>query len=301
MLDEPNWDDIRCFVTAVRFGSLTEASQELRISTATIGRKIDKLEAAFGFKLLKRSTTGTILTEAGATILAYAEPGARQLMQISRVARALRTGPLRVPIRISSTEPIIAEVLAPRIDGLLSAHPDLKIEFDVNTSISNLNSGEADIAIRLAEPKSDTLMVRKLPSIKLGLFCSSGYLAGRSPSSLSLEHEKLLWLDSRYGSIPENIWIIERNLEASVRLRSSSVRALHNAVLADAGIALLPIYSAESLGLTRLPDSNLNLPKRQPWLTFHRDTHSHKQMKIVRDWIFRSCRTAFAVRANNVD
>lgn len=288
---EPDWNAVRCFVAVCRTGSLTEAAVQLNLSIATIGRRIDSLEAALGVKLLLRGPTGTKPTEAGEAILQYAEPGARQLMQIARVARALAAGPQDTPIRVSSTEPMIADVLAPNIPALLAEHPGLRIEFDVSNAISNLNSGEADIAIRLADPKSETLIARRLPAIELGLFCSKTYLRGREAHVLDLSCERLLWLDSRYGRIPENAWMADHGLEHAAVLRSSSVRALQQAAEAGAGIALLPVFSARKEGLVQVQAPAL--PKRQPWLVFHRDTRRNPRMKAARDWINQSCEAAF--------
>lgn len=289
---EPDWDDLKCFVAIARHGSLTEAGAALGVSPATIGRRIDGLEKALGLTLVKRHHAGAVLTQAGEAILACAEPGARHLAQVARVARAYRAIPQDTPIRVSSTESMIADVLAPRIGELLDAAPHLRIEFVVSNELSNLNNGEADIAIRLSAPKSDTLLTRKLPAIRLGLFCSKAYLGKRKADALVLTDERLLWLDPRYGPIPENNWITEQDLEHAVRLRSSSVRALHNAVAANAGIAPLPVFSAARSDFVEIAAPPL--PKRHPWLVFHRDTRDNKPMKTVRDWIAQSCRIAFA-------
>ncbi len=288
---EPDWNAIRCFVAVCRTGSLTEAAATLNLSIATVGRRIDSLETALGVKLLMRGPTGAKPTEAGRAILIYAEPGARQLTQIARAARALAVGPQDTPIRISSTEPMIADVLAPNIPALLAAHPGLRLEFDVSNALSNLNSGEADIAIRLADPQSDNLIARRLPAIELGLFCSGSYLAGRDAEALDLSSERLLWLDPRYGRIPENVWIMDHGLEHAAVVRSSSVRALQHAAEAGAGIAPLPAFSASTRGLVRIHAPGL--PKRQPWLVFHRDTRRNPRMKAARDWINQSCEAAF--------
>lgn len=290
-LAEPNWEAIKGFVAVARRGSLTEASAELGVSIATLGRRIDGLESELGLKLLRRGPTGTQVTDAGRAVLEHADKGARHMAQIVRVARALVSGPLETPVRISSTEPVISDVLAPRVGSVLERSPGLRLELEVSTDITNLNAGEADIAIRLANPRTETLIARRLPVVRLGLFCSKAYLAGRAPSCLRLSDEHLLWLDARYGDIPENRWIRERGLEPALVLRSSSIRALHRAAEAGAGIAPLPHYSAAPAGLVEVPTSGL--PARQPWLVFHRDTRTNARMRCVRDWVSACCRAAF--------
>ena len=286
-----DWNSVNCFVAVCREGSMSDAAHRLNISVATVGRRIEALEASLGLQLLARGPSGTTPTDAGLAILKYAEPGARQIAQISRAARALKVGPPIAAVRISSTEPMIADVLAPNIGQILNERPGLKIELEVTNALSDLNSGATDIAVRLAAPTSETLIARRLPPIKLGLYCSADYLDGRDPNDLDLANESLLWIDPKFGAIAENVWIMDQGLEARAILRSSSVRSLQNAALSGIGIAPLPVFTAEKCGLLRI--AGPALPKRNPWLVFHRDTRRNPQMKHVRDWIHDACRKAY--------
>jgi DNA-binding transcriptional LysR family regulator len=289
---EPSWDAIRCFVAVSQCQSLSGAALELDMSVATLGRRIDSLEADLGLKLLRRGPTGVQLTEQGSAILKLADPGARQLAQVVRAARSLQLGPELPPIRISATEPLIADVLAPRLAALLAQAPEARIELEVSNALADLNSGASDLAIRMSNPADETLVARRLPTIRLGLFCSKSYLAGRNPEQLRLQDERLLWLDSQYGDIPENVWLKASGLESAVLMRSSSIRSLHNAAVSGSGIAPLPVYSAVAANLVGIPGPAL--PARQPWLVFHRDTRSIKRLQVVRDWVFDCCVSTFA-------
>jgi DNA-binding transcriptional LysR family regulator len=62
---EPSWDAIRCFVAVSQCQSLSGAALQLDMSVATLGRRIDSLEADLGLKLLRRGPTGVQLTEQG--------------------------------------------------------------------------------------------------------------------------------------------------------------------------------------------------------------------------------------------
>lgn len=291
-MTEPSWDAIRCFLAVARCRSLSGAALELDMSIATLGRRIDSLEADLGLKLFRRSTVGMSLTDSGAAILKLAEPGARQLAQVVRAARSLQAGPKLSPVRISATEAFVADVLAPRLDALLERAPEARIELEVSNALADLNSGTSDLAIRMSNPADDMLIARRLPSIRLGLFCSKSYLAGRNPEQLRLHAERLLWLDSHYGDIPENLWLESNELESAVLMRSSSMRSLHNAAVSGVGIAPLPVYSAAAAGLVEI--TGPAIPPRQPWLVFHRDTRSVKRLQVVRDWVFDCCVNAFA-------
>ena len=285
MISDPaiDWEAIRCFVAVARRGSLSEAAEELGMSIPTISRRIDSLEAQLGLKLLMRGPRGASLTEAGQAILQVAEPGARHLSQVARRARALQEGPNLPSVRISATEGVVADILAPRLASLRALDPAIAIDLEVSNDIADLNAGRTDVAIRMVRPVEDTLIARRLPPIRLGLFASPAYLGGKDLDRLVLQEEHLLWLDRSYGEIAENVWLKAQGLEPIIRFSTSSVRALLTAASQGVGIAPLPTYTALAAGLIEVP--HRPMPDRQPWLVFHRDTKTNARLQMVRDWI----------------
>ncbi len=287
-----DWEAVRCFVEVARRGSLSEAAIELGLSIPTLSRRIDGLEAQLDLLLLRRGPRGAHLTEAGHAILQVAEPGARQLSQIARRARALQDGPNLPSVRISATEAVIADVLAPRLASLRAQDASISIDLEVSNDIADLNAGRTDMAIRMMRPLEETLMARRLPAIRLGLFASQDYLNGKDLNRLVLQEEHLLWLDRQYGDIAENLWLKAQGLDATIRFCSSSVRSLLNAAVAGVGIAPLPAFAALQAGLIEIPLRIL--PDRQPWLVFHRDTKTNARLQLVRDWIVTCFKEALA-------
>lgn len=294
MIDEQaiDWEGLRSFVVVARCGSLSEAANQLAVSVATISRRLDSLEEQLGLRLFQRGPRGAALTGAGQTILAVAEPGARHLGQIARLARALQDGPNLPSVRISATEAVIADVLAPRLAQLRADDPAIRIDLEVSNDIANLNAGRTDVAIRMVQPHEESLVARRLPVIRMGLFASQSYLAGRNPHSITLASEDLIWLDPAYGDIAENLWLKAQGLEGQVCFTSSSVRSLQNAAVAGVGIAPLPAYAAKAAGLVEIPQSGL--PERIPWLVFHRDTRTTPRLQRVRHWIVASFKQAIS-------
>jgi hypothetical protein len=121
---------------------------------------------------------------------------------------------------------------------LFAVAPDIRIDLSATTDVVSLAAREADIAVRFARPVGDSLIVRKLPAVELGLFAAKSYLAGRRPADLDLRRERLLGFDSSYGQIVEVAWMKASGLDRSVVVHTSSMRALINAVAAGSGVAL---------------------------------------------------------------
>lgn len=282
------WDDLRCFVAVATAGTLSGGAKQLAISVPTIGRRLDALEASLGIRLVDRSPAGIQLTKSGIEILALAQAGASHFDEIHRVAAALRMADWPDPVRVSATEPIVSDILAPSVHLLFRADPNIRIDLQSATENARLASREADLAIRLSRPKGDSLVARKLAALPMSLYASRSYLRDRDPTAVDLLRERILAFNESYGQIPEIEWISDLGLGARVVLSTSSTRALVNAVRAGAGIALLPdVFARNTDDLVKLK-SKVMMPVRTPWLLVHRDLRSVKQLRVVRSWIVRA-------------
>lgn len=134
----------------------------------------------------------------------------------------------------------------------------------------SLTGREADVAVRMSRPEGNSLLAKKLPEQRLGLFASAAYLRGRDPALLNLGSERLIVYDDSYGRLPELEWLVAAGLERQVAMRTGSTRALIAATKAGIGIGLLPIWVARAEGQTELP-APAGIPGRAPWLVVHPD------------------------------
>lgn len=285
-----DWDDIKIFLAVVESRSLSAAAGQLGLSVATVGRRLDSLEQALGLKLLYRSSSGTEPTAEGQRIHAAAGGAAERLYQLERVADSLREQADIEPVSVSCTETIAADILAPALPTLRQRHPGLQLHLEVANENVSLARRQSDLSIRLARPNEENLVTRKLPAIPLGLYAAAEYLAGRPRRSLALEQEELLGYSLSFRDLPESRWFTERGLDASIRMRSSSVLALLSAAVNGCGIAMLPAYLATKAGLLHIPARGI--PPRQPYLVFHRDTRNVTRIKAVRQWVFDTLESA---------
>lgn len=285
-----DWNIIRALDAIARKGTLSAAAKELGMSIATLGRLVYAAETAIGISLVMRRSNGSSLTDEGRKILTAAAPAIDILQEMPRIVRSIKDGPNETPIRISSTEPILCEYLAPNLPALFAAMPNVMIEMESSNALSKLNRGEADIAIRMARPSEDTLIALALKPVTLGLYASHEYLKGRDVAIIDLQDETLLAYDPEYGDIAENLWVSRVGLNSQAKLRAGSVRTLLVSASAGAGIALLPDFMAKQANLVRLSqDPKI---KRTPWLVYHRDYRNAPKHKIVRRWVVDCFKTS---------
>jgi DNA-binding transcriptional LysR family regulator len=286
-----DWDDIKVFEAVAAAATLTAAARRLNVSVATVSRRLDALELALGLRLVERTPEGIRLTADGAGLIDTVRSAATAMEGVRRRADALKAGEMH-PIRVSATEPIAAEILAPALPDLIRRLPNIRIDLSVTTEVVSLAFRSVDIALRLAQPKGDSLLVQRLPPFRLGLYATRDYLGRTAPESVDLPAARLLTYDDRYGPIAEVIWIQSMGLSEASRIRTSSTRALLMATLSGAGIGLLPeIFAQKYEQLVRIP-TRAPIPDRDIWLMSHKDLRRSHNHRIVRAWILQTLHAA---------
>ena len=141
------WDDFKHFLAVARLGSLSDAARSLKISPATVGRRIAALEQRLGTRLFDRGQTGYALTEGGEAIRLKAEDIEEAVLSVEREAsgRDLRaTG----KVRLATAEDIATFLIAPRLAEFRRSHPGIVLEMVASWDVVSLTRREADIAVR---------------------------------------------------------------------------------------------------------------------------------------------------------
>jgi len=283
--------EIDTLAAVARTGSISAAAKAAGVSVSTAARRLDALEARLKLRLVDRRSNGARLTAEGLRLAALAQPLAEQLATIARAAEALRQGDGPALVRVSATEAVIAEILAPALPVLWAQAPGIAVQLQSEASVVSLAARDADVAVRMSRPQGSSLLIRKLPAIHLGLFASQHWLAGRDPATIDPAAGPLLAYDDSYGRTPEVAWLDDAGLGGAVRLRTGSTRALLTATLAGAGIGLLPRWQVRpGLGLVEIPVSPAP-PPRAPWIAVHRDLRRLPHVAAAHRWIA----AAFAV------
>lgn len=281
----PDAADCDALVALCRHGTLSAAAKKRGVAITTIARRIAALEAATGLKLVDKRASGAVPTEAGRALAAASDGLSAQLDRIAHLAASLRGGTRTRPIRVSATEFIISDVLAPSIMQLTAGRTTVPIELRSEADIVSLAARDADIAVRMVRPEGASLIIRKLPALTLSLYTTRRYLSANPQALADLSRAHLLSYDDSYGPLPETAWIEERRLTGAVQLRTGSTRALLTATRNGAGIALLPdAIAARDPALVQL-DARLAIPPRTPWLTFHEDMQRDAAVRHIADWI----------------
>lgn len=279
----PGWELWRTFGAVMRAGSLSGAARALGLTQPTAGRHIAELEAALGAgALFTRSARGLQPTETALALASEAEAMAAAAAALVRTASAPGDAICGI-VRISVSEVIGAEVLPPILAALRTQHPGLMIELLLTNASSDLLRRDADLAIRMTEPRQQALLVKSVGRIRLGFYAHREYLARAVSidSAADLARHAIIGFDRDAASI--------RSLEAAwpdlpaFALRTDNQLAQIALIRAGCGIGVMqgPIARRDPALIPILPAIfHAHLPV---WIAMHEDLRSTRRMRLVFD------------------
>lgn len=276
-----DWDDMRVFLAAARAPSLGAAAQKLGIDTATVGRRVARLESVLKSTLLVRSPTGLQLTATGAQLLDIALDAEAAMSAASKVSHPdIVAG----TVRISASEGFGSRVLAPALPSLTRLARGLRVELAAHAGFLSPSRREVDMAITLNASDAQRLIVEPLTGYQLALYAAQDYLdtAGVPERVEHLADLSLVGYIDDLLYAPELRYLDEIAPELRPTLASSSIQAQRAIIAAGGGIGVLPCFLGTDL-VRILPDEVLI--HRRFWLSTHQEVHGTARMRAVRAWL----------------
>lgn len=276
-----DWDDLRIFLAASRAGSFGGAAQRLAIDTATVGRRIARLESALKSTLLVRSPSGLQLTAAGAQL---SEIAVEAESAMEAAARVTQPDVVAGTVRISTAEGFGSSVLAPALPALIASRPGLRVELAAHAGFLSPTRREVDMAITLSPPSAHRLAVEPLTAYQLALYASPEHLrlAGEPRFVDDLKRRPTVGYVEDLIYAPELRYLEEISPDLRPTLASSSIQAQRAIIAAGGGIGVLPCFLAE--GLVRVLSDQILITRRF-WLSTHREVQATARMKAVAGWL----------------
>jgi DNA-binding transcriptional LysR family regulator len=187
-------DDLQSLVVFVRTvdaGSFTAAARALGTTTSNISKRIARLEADVGVRLIERTTRRIAVTELGRVLYAEAVRGIHDLEEARRSISALGTAP-RGLLRVLVDDALADRAIAPLLPALLRAHPDLRVELVVGDAAAvDLVLAGVDVAVALGgEHKDSSQLVRRVGSVDRVICAAPSWLARERATLEALAHSR---------------------------------------------------------------------------------------------------------------
>lgn len=274
--DELDWDDLRFFLQAAQAKTLAGAARAMKSEHTTVGRRLTSLERALGAALVLRGPDGLRLTPLGAALVPHVEQLARGVEAIRALAVAQET---RVRLAVPSG---FGGLFAAGVAQLRAQHPGLMIELVSGSRASDLQKGEADLAIRSGVNTDGELVTRKLCDLGWAMYASPSYLARRGGvhDLDDLAGHDVVGFDEALSTVPAARWLVSRCKRANVVLRSREMTDMLAAGVGGAGLVVLPcMLGDQEPALARLTHDVIASSKLS--LVYRREARVSEPIRVV--------------------
>jgi DNA-binding transcriptional LysR family regulator len=288
-----DWNNLKFFLAVARLGGLTPAATALATSVSTVSRHIDALEVTLGVTLFLRRQQGYLLTDAGSALLGHVAEVERSIRAVERQGDAVRdvTG----VVRLATFESIAHYLLMPALPAFTERYPQLQVELLVNRNLADLSRREAELALRIMDPKRDShdpdTIAQPMGRFRFELYCTPEALARVDGDWRQLPH--VSW-DAAWFRLPMVDWLKELFPGRAPVLRSNSMQTHLLAATTGLAAALLPDFMGDGddrlvRATTVAADTHQEL-----WLLYHRDLRASARVMAMRDFLAEVCRGVLA-------
>lgn len=281
-----DWDDYRYFLAVAETGSVSAAARALGASQPTVGRRIGELERRTNARLFHRGPAGCVLTELGEQVRERVRVIEREARWIEQKVHYADTAP-QGRVTLTTTEDMGCFCLTPLLGDFHRAHPEIDLDMVVTYQAMDLLVGDADIALRVGDPRSEQLVGRRIASARFHLYASESYLQhnGVPRSVEDLRRHNVIDSVRQLNAFPQVDWLRRHADGARVAFTGDNIMVQLSALGAGLGVMALPSYMVrDRQDLRRLLTDEFELAL-DVWLLTPKDLNKLPRVRAVLDFL----------------
>ena len=297
-----DWGAYRFFLAVAETGSLSAAARALNVSQPTVGRQVQVLEQALDVRLFDRRPEGYEITDAGRRILELVRDMSGAVEAIERQVSG-ENGRLSGTVRIAAAEGIGTFWLPDQMLALADTYPEIDVELAIGAGTVDLARHEADIALRIGDPRDDSLIGRCVASVSFGLFGAARYFErhGEPRSLADLARHEIIESTGAIANLPQAKALRQHCGERRRSFACNNLVTQFAAMSAGRGLLAIPLYMAPAAPgarrvLAEAFDITLDL-----WLLTHRDHKETARVRAVTDFLCAALRADKALLTGRRD
>ncbi len=276
-----NWDDIRLFLAVARTGSISGAARQLEVQHSTISRRMRQLESKLSARLIERKSSGYELTPAGEKLK---QAALRMEGEVIGIDDALLGKDIKLvgPLRVTAINNMASTILMPMFAEFSKQNPQVDLHIMVSNIDASLPQREADIAIRLTNSPTPTLIGKRMVTVASTIYGSREYLK---------QHRQMggdpKWIGVNCCAFHKS-WTRQHCQETSFDFYSDDTLLTLSAIREGLGVSFLPCFMGDSDPLLERycdpdPEHDLGL-----WLLFHPDLKHTARVLAFRNFMIES-------------
>jgi len=274
------WDEVRTVARVARLGTVSAAARALGVHRSTVQRHVDRMEEALGIRLFLKHARGYAPTEAALELRRVAETAENAFTSVTRKIE-LTDGDFTASVSITAL-PDLSPLMVSVLREICRQYPGLRLEFIASADPLSLETGEADIAVRIGQkPDHPDYIVQPLETLSWRVFASPTYVARHGLPRGTDEFDAHFFA----GPISEKPrlqvlrWIIDQVPNNNIVIRSNDVKFLEACVLGGAAIGLLPTrIASDHEGMVEIEGIG-EVGTTPVWLVTHVDQHRRPKIQ----------------------
>ncbi|MBL3874999.1 LysR family transcriptional regulator, partial [Pseudomonas syringae pv. theae] len=240
--DLPPLNALRAFESTARFGSVSQAAEQLSVTHGAVSRQLKVLEEHLGVSLFSKDGRGLKLTDAG---IRLRDASADAFDRLRSVCAELSKGSVDAPFVLGCSGSLLARWFIPRLSRLNAELPDLRLHLSAGEGDLDPRRPGLDALLVFAEPPWPAdMQVFELASERIGPVLSPRFArfeSLRNAPAKALLEESLLQTTSRPQAWPS--WAQQNGIDPQALRYGQGFEHLYyllEAAVAGLGIAIAP-------------------------------------------------------------
>ena len=238
-------DAMRAFVAVVTDGSFSNAANTLNLSPQLVSKYVSKLEEQLNIRLLNRTTRKVSLTEAGSHYFVHAQQILLSIDDMASQLGGLQLLPKGI-LRISAPVSFALKHMAKLITDFQARYPSVTVDLQLSDRKVDIIEEGFDIALRIGQLESSSLIAKKIAPIRVVLCASPDYLKIHGTPKRLEDLETHRYLHYSYMNIDTKGQIFKylkaKQLKESSVFRSNNGDVLVEAAIEGAGLVFQPTF-----------------------------------------------------------
>lgn len=276
-----NWDDMRLFLAVARNGSISGAAKQLGVQHSTVSRRMRQFEEQLGTRLIERKSGRYELTHAGENVK---EASRRIEREVLGVDGALLGGDAQKvgPLKVAALNNMASSVLMPMFANFSKQYPQVELHIVVANIDASLSQREADVALRLTNSPTETLIGKRMVTVASTIYGSRSYLAQHRQQG-----GEPRWIGVECCGFHKT-WTKQASIEQTHHFYSDDTQLTHSAIREGMGVSILPCFMGDADPLLARycdPDPAYNLGL---WVLLHPDLKRTARVLAFRDFIMQA-------------
>jgi LysR family glycine cleavage system transcriptional activator len=291
----------RALEAVARHLNFRAAAQELALTQSAVSRQIQSLEEEIGVPLFVRHTRVVELTSAGALLLRAVVPS---LERVDSAVRQIRAHAGRQRIVVTTWASFASMWLIPRLELFQADHRDFDIHIHTTDLAVDLESSDADIALRYTHGSGVPHGSIKMFGEKITAAASPWLLKDAAPLHKPEDLKNFTLIEAGDTHTSQNLewltwhgWVQSHHLkkfEPKRWIYFDFAHQMAQAALTGQGIALLRMpLIADSLALGELveafPDLRVDSPMSY-WLAIAERSKARPEINALSSWLLAQAR-----------